>query len=300
MDKTVKRRSIQPARRIAGPVVVLANWYQFGSDELAVRPCVESRMLLWCHQGKGRLSVNGTDFRFVPGDWVLLPWKHRIVYEADRKDPFLVGGIHVIPSHDARSPVQFRVAHRMDDPIADDKARHDTAWLGLDGVVRHSETANTDPLLLLARYIVESYQRAAPERNLMSRLALLLIDELTCAVQRPSRNEGLPPSALLRRVQEFAEARIELPHSIESLAASAGCSEASIYRVFREYLHTSPGRWLARMRAERAAMLLRTTTLAVREVGERVGYTDPFHFSRLFKRQMGVPPRAYRNSKLML
>jgi transcriptional regulator GlxA family with amidase domain len=50
------------------------------------------------------------------------------------------------------------------------------------------------------------------------------------------------------------------------------------------------------LRAQRSAFLLRTTTLAVREVAAQVGFEDPFHFSRFFKRQMGVSPREYRTS----
>jgi AraC-like DNA-binding protein len=34
------------------------------------------------------------------------------------------------------------------------------------------------------------------------------------------------------------------------------------------------------------------------EVGEACGYPDAFHFSRLFKREIGIGPRAYRKQGL--
>lgn len=297
MDKTIKCRSGQAGA--SSPVIVLANWYQFGSGERADRPRVESRMLLWCHAGRGRLRINGHDAEFSPGDWVLLPWRHHLVYQADSDNPFLVGGIHIIPSHDDRTPVKFQVAHRAGDPIANHPARRDARWQHLDGTVRRTFNAGGDPLQLLAHYIVESYQRSAPARSLMTRLAALLVDELTQAVQR-GPSDPRPPSILLRRMQVYAQAHLDRALSIEELAASAGCSEATAYRSFRQHAHTSPGRWISRLRAERAALLLRTTTLPVREIGRRIGLTDPFHFSRQFKRQMGASPRAYRDGKLML
>jgi transcriptional regulator GlxA family with amidase domain len=134
----------------------------------------------------------------------------------------------------------------------------------------------------------------------MSRLATIFIDELTRATQHELHHEGSRSGILLRRAQAHAEAHIDSPLSVEDLAASAGCSEASMYRAFREHLRTSPGRWLASFRADRASVILRTTTLSVRKVGELVGYVDPFHFSRLFKREMGASPQAYRNSKRIL
>jgi AraC-like DNA-binding protein len=299
MDKTIRRPTGRAEPITARPVIVLANWFQFGPGERAVRPRVESRMLLWCRAGKGRLRINGDDSEFLPGDWVLLPWKHTIVYEADSVDPFFVGGVHVIPAHDASIPVKFLVAHRGDDAIADHPGRRDAPWPDLQGTVRRRFFAANDPLALLSRYIVERFRQSTPCRQSMERLAMSLIDELTQAVQRQP-NEQRQASTLLQRMRTYAESHLERPLSIGELAGSVGCSEATVYRCFHEHAGVSPGQWLTRLRAERAAALLTTTTLAVRAVGERVGLTDPFHFSRLFKRAMGVSPRAYRDSKRVL
>lgn len=285
--------------RKASPVIVLADWYQFAPSEQAERPRVESRMLLWCQAGRGRLRINGNISQFLPGDWVFLPWRHHLVYEADAIHPFLVGGIHVIPSHAQNLPVRFHVAHRVDDPIANHPGRRDQRWTALAGTVRGAFAASDEPLQLLATYIVEQYQRSAPRPSMMSRLATILIDEITQTIQRRPADPPAPP-AMLRLMQAYAEDHIDQRLSIEELAASAGCSEASVYRSFRQHAHTSPARWISRLRAQRAAVLLRTTTLRVCEISQRVGLADPFHFSRLFKRQMGASPRAYRDRKKML
>lgn len=81
---------------------------------------------------------------------------------------------------------------------------------------------------------------------------------------------------------------------MDDLASAGGCSTAGVHRQFQSFEAMPPGRWLARLRVQRSAFLLRTTTLAVREVGEQVGFEDPFHFSRFFKRGMGESPRRYR------
>lgn len=297
MDKTVKSRT---KRRAAGhPVIVLANWYQFAPAEQAPRPRVESRMLLWCRSGKGRLRINGQDAAFLPGDWVLLPWKHQLTYQADEANPFLVGGIHIVPSHDRGIPVKYQVAHRPDDPIANHPGRRDRRWKSLAGIVRGEFAVNDDPLQILAHYIVERFQRSVPERSSMTQLATILVDELIQTVQKHPAD---PPrqSVLLRALQTYAQAHLDRPLSIVDLAGAAECSEAGVYRAFRRHASITPYRWISRVRAERAAVLLGTTTLSVREIGRRVGLDDPFHFSRLFKRHMGASPRAYRDRKRML
>jgi YesN/AraC family two-component response regulator len=48
------------------------------------------------------------------------------------------------------------------------------------------------------------------------------------------------------------------------------------------------------LKIQRACRLLDTTALPVGLVGARVGYEDPYYFSRIFRRVMGYPPRRYR------
>jgi AraC-like DNA-binding protein len=45
---------------------------------------------------------------------------------------------------------------------------------------------------------------------------------------------------------------------------------------------------------DRAADLLRTRPLTVREVAQRVGYRQPAQFAKAFRRRHGVAPAAYR------
>lgn len=42
-----------------------------------------------------------------------------------------------------------------------------------------------------------------------------------------------------------------------------------------------------------AAEPLATTSRQVKEVADEVGYPDPYHFSRLFKKHFGYPPRVF-------
>jgi two-component system response regulator YesN len=51
---------------------------------------------------------------------------------------------------------------------------------------------------------------------------------------------------------------------------------------------------LWRIRMERAAELLTSTDLPVREVAARVGYRQPAQFAKAFARRHGVAPTEYR------
>ena len=47
---------------------------------------------------------------------------------------------------------------------------------------------------------------------------------------------------------------------------------------------------------ERARQLLRDTEMGVAQVGFEVGYTDPGHFGRTFRRLVGCTPLSYRRA----
>jgi AraC-like DNA-binding protein len=82
--------------------------------------------------------------------------------------------------------------------------------------------------------------------------------------------------------------------SLDRLAARTGFSPQHINRVFSRVFGVTPLRYLTQMRMERAAMLLIRNGLPVRIVARRVGYDDPYHFSRVFKQCYGRSPSEYR------
>lgn len=78
------------------------------------------------------------------------------------------------------------------------------------------------------------------------------------------------------------------------LAAAAHLSEAQFGRRFRSETGVSPMQYAGQLRIARARELLERSHLNIAEVAHACGFADPFHFSRTFKRVVGVSPRAHR------
>ncbi|MDA3962272.1 MAG: AraC family transcriptional regulator [Planctomycetota bacterium] len=81
---------------------------------------------------------------------------------------------------------------------------------------------------------------------------------------------------------------------LRELAALAECSEAYLVRLFRAHCGDSPLAWLARQRAERAAVLLLTTDTPIQDIAHSVGYPDANYFARRFRAVFALSPSAYR------
>jgi AraC-like DNA-binding protein len=94
---------------------------------------------------------------------------------------------------------------------------------------------------------------------------------------------------------DFMDERLpEAGLDLARIARAASLSVAQLCRVFQREVGTSPMKHLARLRVARARDLLRKTTLNVSETAQAVGFSDPLHFSRVFRRQTGLPPSLVR------
>ena len=78
------------------------------------------------------------------------------------------------------------------------------------------------------------------------------------------------------------------------IAAAAGLRRETICRLFQRFLNITPGAYLRARRARLAAERLREPGARVKEVAASLGFADAFHFSRVFRAEMGVSPRAWR------
>lgn len=104
-----------------------------------------------------------------------------------------------------------------------------------------------------------------------------------------------PLSEPVRRALCYLETHFSEPElSLRDLARQAALSENHFCTVFAQEVGQTFVEYLTALRMRRACRLLRQTALLTSEVGYRVGYNDPHYFSALFKRRMGLSPRAYR------
>lgn len=97
---------------------------------------------------------------------------------------------------------------------------------------------------------------------------------------------------IIARMEETLEAAPRVP----TLAAQVRLSPSRFAHLFRAETGMPPGRYLHRMRMQRARVLLERTFLSVRDVMARVGFRDPSHFARDFRRFHGTAPSAVRGA----
>ena len=115
----------------------------------------------------------------------------------------------------------------------------------------------------------------------------------TAALETSART-GLPP-ARLRRVLEYIEANLDTNVRLNVLAAEVGVSAFHFSRLFKQSTGHSPHQYLLGRRLERAKTLLRQPQTSLAEISALTGFADQGHFTKVFRRFVGVSPSEYRN-----
>ncbi len=110
-------------------------------------------------------------------------------------------------------------------------------------------------------------------------------------VRRPPGGRLSPGQ--LRRVLDYIEDNLGEALGLGDLAASVGLSVYHFARLFKASTGRTPHGHVIVRRIERAKLLLgRAETVA--EVAAEVGFSDQSHFTRHFKRLVGVTPTRFR------
>ncbi len=86
----------------------------------------------------------------------------------------------------------------------------------------------------------------------------------------------------------------EAPHSLQSLADTAGMSRAAFAEQFKQSFDRTAMDFLKEIRLRRAAQLLRGTELPIKTIAARVGFDSRSYFSRAFKAFTGKGPASFR------
>lgn len=102
------------------------------------------------------------------------------------------------------------------------------------------------------------------------------------------------PGCRLRRVTEYIQANLDQDLTLARLGAVVCMSPYHFARLFQHSTGLPPHRFVVRARIDYATTLLPAPELSIARIAQVAGFRTPSHLSTVFRRTMGVTPRAYR------
>jgi AraC-like DNA-binding protein len=230
-------------------------------------------ILLVCVSGKGHATLGGREWRLVPGDLLFLPPREAHTYGADELSPWTILWAH------------FRGERASD-------------YLTMLGVSRDQpimKVSDTGPLAGAFEdafhFVTYGFGQAALI-GLATGFARML--GVARVLQRTSDSQPLKTENRLLQTLAALRESPEKSWTVETMAQDAGLSVPHFTDLCRRQTGMPPLAYLIRLRLQRAMDLLQRGSHNVEQAARAVGYEDPFYFSRLFRKHLGIPPSACR------
>ncbi|MBT2229921.1 helix-turn-helix domain-containing protein [Nonomuraea sp. NEAU-A123] len=275
-----------------------------------------SWLLMWTQDGAGLVEQAGVSFTAGPGDLVVLgsgaAQHYRVAPGAERwcfwwahfqPRPAWLGWL----AEYARA-TGCHLVHGVPDPTRDqideafDRASRNARWLppaitAVRPTATHTPPAVGPAAVRPLREYAPAVAVSGPARDLV----LNAVEEVILLATAAAR-----PSGDARRAEERGDARVHralaliaaepgAQHSVASLARAVALSPSRFAHLFTEETGHTPMRAVRRARIQHAARLLEVTDMDVGQVAAASGFVSPFHFSRAFSHEYGMPPRDFRS-----
>ncbi len=234
--------------------------------------------LMMCMGGHGYVVVNDKKSHLRAGELLIIPRNCPHTYWADENQPWSIYWMH-FRGEDSSYYVE-RIP-QVAEPVAIDQAARTEAVLLFQDCLQTLESGYTLPTLIYA---------AQAARHILS---LLLFRNSALPMKQSTQSHRLNCDAVI----EYMHLRIAEPVRLEEFAGEAGLSVSHFSEMFREQVHQSPMSYFTQLKIRAACRLLDLTGKPVKVVAMETGYTDPYYFSRVFKKVMGISPDKYRAIK---
>lgn len=233
---------------------------------------IDQFILIYCTAGEGIVQIEKNAHELLSDQYIIIPKRVAHSYYSNSDDPWSIYWIHF----GGRKSECFIQYSKQSISIEKGEKSRINSRLGLfEDIFRNLERGfgmdTMEYVNLTLNYLLSSFTHVDQFRMINS------IDKDPVARSINYMLENLKSNV---RVKELAD----LVH----------LSVSHYSRLFAEKTGYSAIDYFNQLKIQRACRLLDITELSITNVSQDIGFLDPFYFSRLFKKVMGISPQNYR------
>lgn len=173
---------------------------------------------------------------------------------------------------------------------------------GVLEAMREEEMSRNIPVIVLTGQVLTEEDMARLNRGVASVLGkgLFSVEETLGHIEAILAHRcklSVETQRVVRRAMAYVHTHYAEQVSLKDIAAYIGLSEQHLIRSFRKESGITPIDYLKRYRIRQAKALLEAGDKSITEVALEVGFSDSSYFARVFRREVGVSPSAYRRGE---
>jgi AraC-like DNA-binding protein len=230
-------------------------------------------ILIYCEKGKGWITCGNERVELVGNSFFIIPANQQHAYGADTRMPWSIYWLHF-------------------------KGERVGMFDSIIGKLLHLETSDHSRIAERLQLFEEIYRNLemgySPEN--LEYISFCFMHLLASLKYIPQYREikKIKEKDIVQRSILFMKENLEQKIMLEDIAEAVGYSSSRFNTLFLQRTSISPMEYYNQLRIQRACSYLQFSDLKIKEIAFRLGYYDPFHFSKAFHKEMGITPKEYR------
>jgi AraC-like DNA-binding protein len=237
---------------------------------------INQNILIYCIKGNGWARISDRNYNITSGDFILLPANTPHEYGADEQTPWTIYWMHF----KGTSSLDFisMMLKRMGDHVAPISFQQNRLHLFEEIYTSLERGYSTDNICYASLSLQYFLGSCCFDNNYNYMATHEKKDSITLCVN-------------------YLQKHIDKTLTLQQITESVNLSVSHFASVFKKSTGFSIIEYFNHLKTQKACQYLQFTDLRINEIADRLGIEDPYYFSRMFTKIVGVSPNKYRSRK---
>lgn len=229
-------------------------------------------ILLYCLEGQGTIKIYNKTITLSANEFFIIPSNIAHHYKSSTTNPWSIYLVHFNGKN--ADHLYFRYTKQTD----------------LDPIKIPFNEQKCDLFLKIIQLLERSYEDAYLELS-----NSYLVQFITTLVYQPLITSITETNNPVSKSINFMKKHIDQPLTISELASEQSLSISRYSEVFKFETGSSPISYFIHLKMQKSCQYLYFTNMSIKEIAVAVGFSDPYYFSRMFKKVLGISPSKYKS-----
>ncbi|MEG2305433.1 MAG: AraC family transcriptional regulator [Lachnospiraceae bacterium] len=231
---------------------------------------IEEYILIYCMSGKGVIEVNEQKYNIQEEEAFCIPRNRKHKYYASEENPWSILWVHFKGENTKYFPIEE--CH----------------------IIQINSKHGNNRMMFLFDLLFRVLERNYTIGNFIyiSQVLSLILSEIYF---REKVDETSQQNHHITVVIRYMYKNLNKNLTLEDFSEELQLSKSYLNVIFKKYANRAPIDFFIHLKMQEACKLLKSTDMYIYEVCSKLGYSDPYYFSRIFKKVVGMSPKEYKN-----